>query len=199
MVDNLKLDEGEEVILDVRCGCVKPKEDYATKSNEGFLHEVGAFVTNDLYLFKKSGLLPVNGALTLTNRRLFWQAANAVAPAPGTRRERDGLMSGAVQIEIPLNAVVGVELQRHEGLAALKVRTDKGEMVFAPPQFAGDIPERLKQAVESLLRGETVAPNQQVPHAASGEFTRRGFGPSVTLLLVAVGVGLFILMQVLKK
>jgi hypothetical protein len=44
MVENLELRDGEEVVLDVRCGCIKPNEDFATKTNEGFLHEVGAFV-----------------------------------------------------------------------------------------------------------------------------------------------------------
>jgi hypothetical protein len=197
MVENLELGEGEEVILDVHCGCLKPKEDYATKSNDGFMHEVGAFATNDLYLAKKTGLLPVNGTLTLTNRRIFWQAVDAQirAPRPGVRM--DSLMSGATQIDIPLDAVSGVELQKHVGLTALKVRTAKGELVFTPPQFTGDVPERLQQAIESLRRGESVAPNQHVSHAAGGEFTRRGL--PMKWLWVAIGVGAFILVQILKQ
>ena len=35
MVENLELRDGEEVVLDVRCGCIKPNEDFATKTNEG--------------------------------------------------------------------------------------------------------------------------------------------------------------------
>ena len=199
MVENLELRDGEEVVLDVRCGCIKPNEDYAIKTNDGFLHEVGAFVTNDLYLAKKSGLMPVNGTLTLTNRRLFWQAVNASnrAPSPSMSMRRDSLMSGAVRIDIPLDAVEGVELQKHAGLSALKVRTAKGEAVFAPPLFSGDVPERLQQAIESLRSGEAVTPNQQVSHVAGGEFTRRGL--PMKWLLVAIGVVAFIVFQLLKK
>ena len=93
MVENLELRDGEEVVLDVRCGCIKPNEDFATKTNDGFLHEAGAFVTNDLYLAKKSGLMPVNGTLTLTNRRLFWQAVNTSNRAPSPASSRCSTMS----------------------------------------------------------------------------------------------------------
>ena len=169
-VENLELRDGEEVVLDVRCGCIKPNEDFATKTNEGFLHEVGAFVTNDLYLAKKSGLMPVNGTLTLTNRRLFWQAVNASnrAPSPSMSMRRDSLMSGAVQIDIPLDAVQGVELQKHAGLSALKVRTAKGEAVFAPPMFPATCPNASNGPSSPCVAAKVWRPTNRFPTSPAG-------------------------------
>ena len=42
MVENPELRDGEEVVLDVRCGCIKPNEDLAAKSNHGFPHSKSA-------------------------------------------------------------------------------------------------------------------------------------------------------------